>query len=531
MKVWGDIPEHGPKGMVYRSSMIQGLAVLLLSASAASAAAAAVEAAPAAAPPPPSTTSGTAPVADPGTPSGVSGNGAPAADPGVIGGNLPLNPRMEAYDQFRALYDTARYAEALPLAQRVVELSETDSDRDYELPIAYNNLGATQFKLNDFAAAEASYRKSLEMLESTQGISSRRLVTPLAGLGSAHAALDQHAIAAEYFDRALAVSRRAEGLFNLEQLPLIEQAASSRFAIGDFSGVEHERQYALRVLEQNYGYNDARTLPAALKLAQFYESLHEFQAARGLYLRVRDVAMQESGGYNVAAVRAMISICRTHRLQYTLDPESLGDDMPVRDPITGQFVDKMYRTQRIPVSQADRAGLKSAEQAVEILRAAVDPPKDLLAEALTELADWYQVTSRSVLALPLYAEASTLYAAGEFTGVGNPFVAPRMIYYRAPSSSQRSSASVTNKVVIRATVFNFVVTESGGTENIEVVSTDMADSQLSQARRALSRAIYSPRFVDGKPVTTEGVQFTSEWHELQLPASTPSSAPNSASSS
>jgi tetratricopeptide (TPR) repeat protein len=496
--------------MVYRSSMIQGLTFLLIFVFAVPGAAAAVEAAPAATPPP-ATPSGTVPV----------------ADPGVIGGVLPLDPRMEAYDQFRALYDTARYAEALPHAQRVVELSETDSDRDYELPIAYNNLGATQFKLNDFAAAEASYRISLEMLEASQGISSRRLIAPLAGLGSAYAALDQHAIAAEYFDRALAVSRRAEGLFNLEQLPLIDQAASSRFAIGDFTGVEHERQYALKVLEQNYGYDDARTLPAALKLAEFYESLQAYPAARGLYLRVRDVAMRESGGYNVAAVRAMISICRTHRLQYTMDPESLGDDVPVRDPISGQVVSQEYRAARQPAPGADRSGLKSAEQAVEILRAAVDPPKDLFAEALTELADWYQVTSRSALALPLYAEASALYATGEFTGAGNPFVAPRMIYYRPPLSSKRGAGNLTNPVAIRVTVFTFVVTESGGTEDIEVVSTDMADSQLSQARRALSRAIYSPRFVDGDPVATEGVRFTSEWHESQPPAS--SSAPDRAS--
>ena len=150
-------------------------------------------------------------------------------------------------------------------------------------------------------------------------------------------------MAAEHFARALAVSRRAEGLFNLEQLPLIEQAADSRFAIGDFGGAEHERQYALKILEQNYGYGDVRTLPAALKLAEFYESLQEFEAARGLYLRVRDVAMQESGSYNVAAIRAMISICRTHRMQYAMDPDSIGDEVPLRDPVTGQVVSHMYR--------------------------------------------------------------------------------------------------------------------------------------------------------------------------------------------
>jgi hypothetical protein len=55
-----------------------------------------------------------------------------------------------------------------------------------------------------------------------------------------------------------------------------------------------------------------------------------------------------------------------------------------------------------------------------------------------------------------------------------------------------------------------------------VVTTDMEDSQLSQSRRALSKAIYSPRFVDGKAVATEGVQFTSDWYEQHQPPSSSS---------
>src|SRR6185295_20209065 len=110
-----------------------------------------------------------------------------------------------------------------------------------------------------------------------------------AGLGADYAALDQHAQAVKEFDRALAVSRRSDGLFNLAQLPLIDQAADSRFALGDFGGVERDYFYALRIAEQHYGFDDPRTIPAAMKLASFYESLKQFAAARGLYLRVRDV--------------------------------------------------------------------------------------------------------------------------------------------------------------------------------------------------------------------------------------------------
>jgi tetratricopeptide (TPR) repeat protein len=267
---------------------------------------------------------------------------------------LAQDSRLEAYQQFRALYETARFDEALPYAKRVVELSEQDSARDHELPIAYNNLGATQYQLADYTGAEASYRQSLELLESTQGISSRRLVVPLAGLGAVYAAQDQHQVAAEHFDRALAVSRRADGLFNLQQLPLIAQAADSRYAMSDFVGAEKERMYALRIAEQNYGYGDERTLPPLLELGNFYEGLREFINARMMYMRARDVAMQKSG-YNPPAVKALVGIARTHRMQYTMDPETLDSQQPARDEVTGEMIGKVYRESRVPPPAADRA--------------------------------------------------------------------------------------------------------------------------------------------------------------------------------
>jgi tetratricopeptide (TPR) repeat protein len=505
--------------MVYRSSMIRGLAVLLLSAVAAPFGEAAGEEVPATVPPPATTPAETTPAPNPPpeatTPTGTQPSGLqPAATPPAgANGLLPLDARMEAYDEFRKLFELGRFDEALPFAERVVVLSEDGPDRDHELPIAYNNLGATQLKIGNFAGAEASYIKSLEQLESSQGISSRRLIVPLAGLGATYAAMDQHAKAADLIDRALAVSRRSEGLFNLNQLPLVNLAAESHYAIGDYIGAERERQYAIKVLEQNYGYADARVIPAVLGLAEFYESVQEYPSARAMYLRVRDTAMKETGGYNVVAVRAMISVCRTHRLQYTMDPDSLEDDNPLRDPISGELVGRVYREARVPAPAADRLGLKSAEQAVEILRAATDPPKDLFADALLELGDWYQATSRPQLAIPLYAEASQFFSTGEFTGKGNPLVAPRMIFYRAPMASRRAIGNTSTQPQVRTTVFSFVVSERGATQNVQVVSTDMDEGQLSQSRRAISRAIYSPRFENGQAVRTEGVQFTSDWYE------------------
>jgi len=514
--------------MVYRVSMTTVLAALLLSATTAPQA---VAEAPAQAPPPPAAAGNAA--AEPATrPPAPPASRPPATRPRAV--ILALDPRMEAYEQFRASYDTAHFEEALPFARRVVELSESAAERDYELPIAHNNLGATLYQLGDYAGAEASYVKSLEILEATQGISSRRLIVPLAGLGAVYAATDRHLLAAQMLDRALAVSRRSEGLFNLSQLPLIDQVADSRYAIEDYKAVERERLYELKIAEQNYGYDDERTLPAIFKLADLYEGLREYIAARMMYLRARDASMKESGGFNPFVVTSLIGIARTHRLQYTMDPQSLESQQPGRDPITGEIVryngevvGRVYEDSRVPPPAADRSGLKAAQAALELLRATPDPPRNLLVRTLVELGDWYQSTSRPKIALPYYTEAASLLAADPDPTLGNPLLVPRMVYYKPPPSATRGLNTLSGRYVIRKAEFSFDVSETGETQNITLVRSDMSDGQLSHSRRAISRAIYSPRFVDGQPVATQDVSYTADWYEEYVPKPEPVPVPDS----
>jgi tetratricopeptide (TPR) repeat protein len=428
---------------------------------------------------------------------------------------LGQDSRLEAYQQFRSLYEASRFDEALPYARQVVELSERSEDPDYELPIAYNNLGATQYQLGDYAGANASYRKSLDMLEATQGISSRRLVVPLAGLGAVFAAQDEHQAAAELYARALAVSRRADGLFNLQQVPLIKLAADSRFAISDYGGAEREYMYALKIAEQNYGYGDPRTIPPLLELGTFYEGLSEFIAARMMYMRARDAALKANPGYSADAVKALTAIGRCHRLQYTMAPETLESQQPARDEITGDMVGKVYKESRVPPAAADRTGLKSVQQALDLLRATPEPPPELMTRTLIELGDWFQATSRPVMSMPYYAEAAAILDA-QFAAdplMGHPLRAPRMVFYRPPVSASRGLNTLSGQYIIRKTVFSFQVTADGLPQDITVVSTDMNEDQVGLSRRAVAKAIYSPRFADGQPVPTAGVTFTGEWYE------------------
>ena len=438
------------------------------------------------------------------------------ASAGLLAGEPAVDPRQEAWEQFRSLYTSGHYAEALPLAQQVVELTGAAADRDRELPTAWSNLGATQLKLSDHAAALASYRQALELLEATQGIASRRLIGPLAGLGSTHAAMLQHAEAVGFLSRALAVSRRADGLFNTAQMPLIDLLVESHLALGNLQLAERELIYGLRVSEQNYGFDDPRTLPTVIRLARFYESLGQFAPARGLYLRMLDISMKEGGLQNPTAIRTLLAIGRSHRLQYTLDPDSLIEAADARDPFTGRPVPQVMASNPAAL-RPDRAGEQALETALDALRAATDPPQELLAEALIEMGDWMTTLRRMDAALPSYAEAATLTAAASGSPAAGPLAAPRMVFFRPPPASLRGRTRGSDNVVARRTEFSLTVAADGTPFDIAVVSNEMGEGQRAQMQRALERALYSPRFEDGAPQATEDVRFSAVWYEPEAP--------------
>jgi hypothetical protein len=210
-----------------------------------------------------------------------------------------------------------------------------------------------------------------------------------------------------------------------------------------------------------------------------------------------------------------------------MDPDTLDSQQSARDEVTGEVVGKVYRESRVPPPAADRTGLKAAQTALELLRATSDPPKDLLTETLIELGDWYQSTSRPTLSLPYYEEAAGILEAQQAGDppAGNALMVPRMIFYRPPVSASRGLNTLSGQYMIRKTVFNFVVSEIGEPQGVKVVSTNMTESQLGQSVRAVSRAIYSPRFANGKAVVTDDVTFTGEWYEEHHPTQAPEPEP------
>lgn len=430
--------------------------------------------------------------------------------------------RIEAYERLQSLVDAGNYQDALPLARTVVDLTETFDPLHEELPTAYNNLGVVQFRLGDVAAAEKSFTTALNMLERTESISSRRLISPLAGLGAVYAANGQPARAADALDRAIAISRRASGLFNLQQLDLVEALIEAYDQLGNLEGIDRERRYALQIVQQAYGADDPRTVPSMARLAEWYERMGQFAVARLYWDMAAQISSQEDEGRNEATINALIGIARTHRLQYVYDPTSLTLPPIIIDPTSGNVepVDERQRVRRISYGveraqgiKPDEVGERAALKAIEILDSTSQPPRALLVGALMELGDWYVTVHRPDHAISYYQRAWPLLSDSLAAGEPNPLLQPRPLTYVPPAAASRSRGSARGPVVSSPLEFSLTVTASGETADVTLVN-DASENRALQIRRALGRARFSPRFENGQPVATEGYRFTEYWFEL-----------------
>jgi tetratricopeptide (TPR) repeat protein len=450
--------------------------------------------------------------------------GAPAVPP------PQLAERDAAYRAFRADYEAGRYPAALPHAERVVELTERYAVDPSQLPSALNNLGATQLKLGDYVAAERAYARALQLVEEQRGSTSPRLLTPLHGLALTYRAGGRKDAAAPLLERAVAISRRSEGLFNPGQLDLIEPLIDSYVATGRWLEADDLHQYAFQLDERRYGANGAKLVPSLTRLATWYEQTRRYAQARQTWFRQYRIADAPDHGDVSGAVNALRGMARTHKLEYQFGPEVIAD--PALAP-AGSMGLEFDASERDPFGRRVQPGMSVTEyrldpQGKEYLEVALDmvrktEPRSPQAEAilLIELADWALLERSGSKAAPLYARAWSLLPPqdpGVAEAPRNPLLYPAPLLYRPPNAARRLRDRPADAVVERVAIAEFTVDESGKVRDARIVEGDATESQREAFLTAIGRAQYRPRFVDGSPVATGNVRYRETFREIREPA-------------
>ena len=296
------------------------------------------------------------------------------------------------------------------------------------------NLALAERRAGDFVAAEASYLRVIELMEAAGRLTSPRLARAHAGLALTYYDARRYDLAASSFERAIALNRRAEGLFNEAQLPLLDQQADALTELGRPRRRMLARRYALRLAERRHG---ERSLPYAQQL----ESLAPLVHAGG---RVRGQPRRAAPRHRRRRVAAGPGIDRARRSAHRRPPRTPAAGSPTRS-CARRTADaersEMFHDSTMPtppslaLSTIAAEGQKALERAVAIVDAHPDASPAMVAGVQAQLGDWHQARQQPDQALPYYRQGM----AGRRQGAGRPralqrklFGAPVLLHYVAP---------------------------------------------------------------------------------------------------
>jgi tetratricopeptide (TPR) repeat protein len=417
--------------------------------------------------------------------------------------------RSEAYQQFRAHFDARRFQEAVPQAQKVVELTEKQYGALHpEMVNALTNLATTQFRLRDYAAAETAYLRAIKVVEANEGGFSRTILPPLLGLGITYQATGYHIEAAATLRRAVDVSRKLDGLFSPQQLNLLNPLIDSYVALARVDDAEREHKYAMHLAESLYGKNDVRLLPTIDRLARWYEATGRYALAIETHTRALEIVRKSAGETDLRLVGPLRGLARTYCQEFINGAEPLdAPGTPARElEIIGQTYAPPPTLPGAGVAGIRSRPRSSGEQALrlalKIIGDATTPElRAIRGDTLVDFGDWYQIGNDFESAVKRYRQAWQELSAPGGPGTAALEAPARLVFIAPPGSWRRRDGDPTG-VTEYWVELDFTVTADGHVEDIKTIEADVAPSTEKSVVTSVRKSRYRPRFVDGEPVAT-----------------------------
>jgi tetratricopeptide (TPR) repeat protein len=405
--------------------------------------------------------------------------------------------RMAVYREFRAQYDAKKYADAQPLAERLVQLTEAQYGSE-ELPLTnpLTNLATVHYKLGHYAAAIENYQRTLRILQAKSTIADKQQIRPLHGLGVSFMGANDPESAVVALKRAADLSRNTDGLFNINQIEFIDALIDAYEASGRYPEAEKESLYAMRVEEAAYGRSSIKLLDRLDKLARWYEAARRYTTERNVYERALGILAKSAPENDLRRIPPLRGIARSFRLEAFYGVEG-GDT-------SATFNSGNAGTPVFSDGTQQRRGETSLNTALSIIDANQPPNEQLRGEVLIDLGDWFLVSNAMRRAYDCYADAWKALASVSNTRI---LESPRILAYRPSISSVDRSQLDPAEAVIKTVRLQFKVDRDGRIDDVTSPTTDVPENIVRNSAASMKRSRYAPRIENGLPVPTDNVVF------------------------
>lgn len=424
----------------------------------------------------------------------------------------------QAYAEFKRLFEAGEHAAAVEQARKVVEMAERAGPATAEeLQVAVMNLGLAERTAGDYVAAEASYQRAIALIEDSGRLTTPRYARAHAGLALTYHDARRYDLAAPAFDRAIALNRRAEGLFNEDQLPLLEKQADALTELGRAEEALQAHRYALRLVGRRSGERSLRYARELESFGRWYTRARAYDASRATLKRSSELVAALQGPEALELIGPLTGIAENAR-RWIYDPQARAQSAEQAERTAMYHDPVMPGPPSLSPSTIENEGLRALERAAAIADAHPDAPPATVAAVRLQLGDWHQARSSPERALPHYQQAWR--AAVQVTEDGRAlsevlFGAPLLLNFSAPEGWNRYAQRPLEEVERRDVEVEMTVTAQGRVRDARVLA-DGGDPKLAaRGLRAAESGRYRPRLVDGEPVDTPAVRFIQPFYVLR----------------
>jgi tetratricopeptide (TPR) repeat protein len=332
-------------------------------------------------------------------------------------------------------------------------------------------IGTLQVELDEFESAETAYLEGIEILTDEFGEFSLQLIDPYRALATSYRLSGQYPEALIVLEQAQHISQRNLGLFNSEQLHLLDEMSRVYEVSGDTRGAHEIQQERLTIGLRQYG-TSLQVLPYRYYLADYFERSRMRTKAREQYeevLEVQNLHLDEHAEDRLKPLRALLSL----------------------DIIDGR------RT--------------SAERRIEeILALGTEISASERAKSMAVLGDLEMANGRREAGLDQYRAAYRVLAALDESQASELFAKPLFVDFVAPASPVDLSTRGDEYQWGTITV-DFEISADGRARAVEIVSANPRELMESRYRRRLLEAHFRPRLVAAEPVATHHLRYTHEF--------------------
>lgn len=391
------------------------------------------------------------------------------------------------------------------------------------------------------ATAISGYEQAIAALEVSGGAYEPRLSQELLSLGTLLQGAGDYSRAREVFERASHVNRVNYGLYNLEQIPIIEKTIENYLAEGDLLAADEQQQYLFYLQRKSLGDLSVDLLPALTRYAEW--NVYAFNSR--VYAKSVDDGEEEyrqaspaEAGISLESFRTRSlvnaqniyhSIIRILMSNYGIsDPRLL--DVEKRLALTNYFFatsfmgssnlvsasSMAYTTSQLPYEVSSvtnnslgyREGREALERRVRYMLQMDGITPRQLAEARLDHGDWLLVFNKRMGALEVFGDAwqqmvAADVPASEIDALFNPPL-PEQIPEFLAHSNTRSSLGIPADIALEYKGYvdiEYTVNRFGTSEAVNVLgkSASASDAIVERLERNIRRAQFRPRYDNGMP--------------------------------